>query len=63
MEEAKKFFPVNNDLLIDLDTTMAEHLPTESKSSLIVCQVKKKEVIVDGLSMFRESCDGFARAA
>jgi hypothetical protein len=40
--------PVNNGLLIDLDATMEEYLPTESKLGFTVCQVKK-EVLVDGL--------------
>jgi hypothetical protein len=37
---------------------MAEHLPTESKPGLTICQVKEEEVLVDGLSMFRENSNG-----
>jgi hypothetical protein len=61
MEEAKKFLPANTGLLIDLDATMAEHLPKESKPGLTICQVKKEEVLVDGLPMFRENSNGRGR--
>ncbi|GJN05189.1 hypothetical protein PR202_ga22798 [Eleusine coracana subsp. coracana] len=62
MEEAKKFLPANNGLLIDLEaTTGEEHLPTDSKP-FTVCQVKKEEeVVVDGTSMFRGSSNGRGR--
>ncbi|CAD6215287.1 unnamed protein product [Miscanthus lutarioriparius] len=55
MEEAKKFLPTNNSLLIDLEDTLghSEALPTDSKpaTGFAAGQVKE-EAVVDGMLLF-----------
>ncbi|CAD6342729.1 unnamed protein product [Miscanthus lutarioriparius] len=55
MEEAKKFLPANNSLLIDLEDTLghSEALPTGSKpaTGFAAGQVKE-EAVVDGMLLF-----------
>ena len=71
MEEAKKFLPTNNSLLIDLDDTSGKSLPkyTDSKPStaFVATQVKKEEEeqVVNAISMFggSRSTNGRGRAA
>ncbi|KAJ1274010.1 hypothetical protein BS78_05G030500 [Paspalum vaginatum] len=65
MEEAKKFLPTNNSLLVDLEDTsgQSEARPTDSKPTNTVfpaAQVKTEEA-VDGISMFGGSSNGRVR--
>ena len=63
MEEAKKFLPTNNSLLIDLDDTSGQSLLTERdikpSTAFVATQVKEEEV--DGISMFGGSSNGWGR--
>ncbi|XP_062190171.1 scarecrow-like protein 34 [Phragmites australis] len=54
MEEAKKFLPTNNSLLIDLEATSREHLPGDGKLSRVFAAGQLKKGVVDGMSMFPE---------
>ena len=63
MEEAKKFLPTNNSLLIDLDATSGQSLPTDRdikpSTAFVATQVKEEEV--DGISMLGGSSNGRGR--
>ena len=63
MEEAKQFLPTNNSLLIDLDDTSGQSLPTERdikpSTAFVATQVKEEEV--DGISMLGGSSNGRGR--
>ncbi|KAG0531128.1 hypothetical protein BDA96_05G247500 [Sorghum bicolor] len=71
MEEAKKFLPTNNSLLINLDDTSGQSLPTDrdikSSTAFVATQVKEEEVSlkkkeeVDGISLFRGISNGRGR--
>ncbi|KAF8645829.1 hypothetical protein HU200_066074 [Digitaria exilis] len=54
MEEAKKFLPTNNSLLIDLEDTSGQSLPTDSKpaTGFTAAQVKEEEEVADGILLF-----------
>ncbi|WVZ54638.1 hypothetical protein U9M48_005405 [Paspalum notatum var. saurae] len=65
MEEAKKFLPTNNSLLVDLENAsgQSEVRPTDSKPTDTVfpaVQVKTEEA-VDGIAMFGGSSNGRGR--
>ncbi|KAL6654483.1 hypothetical protein ACP70R_007948 [Stipagrostis hirtigluma subsp. patula] len=53
MEEARKFLPTNNNLLVDLDATSGDHLPRDS-------QVKNEET-VDGTLIVQRIGNGRGR--
>ncbi|XP_008677823.1 scarecrow-like protein 34 [Zea mays] len=65
MEEAKKFLPTNNSLLVDLDDTYGQSLPTDRDTkpctAFAATQVKEEEVVVDVISMFGGSSNGRGR--
>ncbi|XP_062197627.1 scarecrow-like protein 34 [Phragmites australis] len=62
MEDAKKFLPTNNSLLIDHEGTSGESFPRDRKppSGFAAGQVKKEET-VDGMLMFGGSNNGRGR--
>ncbi|RLM57731.1 scarecrow-like protein 34 [Panicum miliaceum] len=62
MEEAKKFLPTNNSLLIDLEDTPGQSLPRDSKpaTGFAAAQVKE-EVVADGMLLFGGSTTGRGR--
>jgi len=62
MEEAKKFLPTNNSLLIDLEDAPGRSLPGDSKpaTGFAAAQVKE-EVVADGMLLFGGSTTGRGR--
>ncbi|KAL6654481.1 hypothetical protein ACP70R_007946 [Stipagrostis hirtigluma subsp. patula] len=62
MEDAKKFLPTNNNLLIDLEATSRDHQPRiiQPASVFNAGQVKKEEA-ADGMLLFGGSSNGRGR--
>ncbi|PVH34640.1 hypothetical protein PAHAL_8G266000 [Panicum hallii] len=62
MEEAKKFLPTNNSLLIDLEDTSGQSLPRDGKpaTGFAAAQVKE-EAVADGMLLFGGSNTGRGR--
>ncbi|KAJ1277353.1 hypothetical protein BS78_05G288200 [Paspalum vaginatum] len=68
MEEAKKFLPTNNSLLLTVreeDTSAGQSLPTATESKaptgFAAAQVMKKEEVVEGMPLFNRGGNGRVR--
>jgi hypothetical protein len=61
MEEAKKFLPTNNSLLITSDQSLPTDRDIKPSTAFVATQVKEEEEEVDGISMFGGSSNGRGR--